>query len=286
MYQRGSSSLFDKLLSVSDYDLALEFRAACAVPWADYLLNPRTLRGSDFLMRWSQGVWSEHRILQAVNKTERYFAMPYGPSSAAPNDDPRQTELYLERLEKVGLGKVKRPDLLIFRKIDQPSISNFVDQFGGIEQLPFRLENQTQMREILKHALLAIECENSLWKASMMPGYGTQLTPMRRLGLKLGLKKGAVLPTVIIKDQDRKPLHDWQEYQKIKIHVWQVFYDLAFGISLDRAEDLFKEGLIEPTEQTFQAPGGATTRKLIYKIYYHYLTFRSFWGRGCELSQK
>lgn len=30
------------------------------------------------------------------------------------------------------------------------------------------------------------------------------------------------------------------------------------------------EGLILPTEQVFQAPGGATTRKAIYKYYYHY----------------
>ena len=28
--------------------------------------------------------------------------------------------------------------------------------------------------------------------------------------------------------------------------------------------------MIEPTIQVFQAPGGATTRKAIYKIYYHY----------------
>jgi hypothetical protein len=28
--------------------------------------------------------------------------------------------------------------------------------------------------------------------------------------------------------------------------------------------------LIEPTFQVFQAPGGATTKKAIYKFYYHY----------------
>ena len=30
------------------------------------------------------------------------------------------------------------------------------------------------------------------------------------------------------------------------------------------------EGFILPTEQVFQAPGGATTKKAIYKYYYHY----------------
>jgi hypothetical protein len=29
-------------------------------------------------------------------------------------------------------------------------------------------------------------------------------------------------------------------------------------------------GKIQPTQQVFQAPGGATTKKIIYKYYYHY----------------
>jgi hypothetical protein len=33
---------------------------------------------------------------------------------------------------------------------------------------------------------------------------------------------------------------------------------------------LVDDGLILPTEQVFQAPGGATTKKAIYKYYYHY----------------
>ena len=41
-------------------------------------------------------------------------------------------------------------------------------------------------------------------------------------------------------------------------------------MSLDRAEELINSELIEPTTQTFQAPGGATQKKVIYKFYYHY----------------
>lgn len=36
------------------------------VPWSNFLLNPRKLRGSDFLMRWSPGVWSEQQLVRAV----------------------------------------------------------------------------------------------------------------------------------------------------------------------------------------------------------------------------
>jgi hypothetical protein len=34
--------------------------------------------------------------------------------------------------------------------------------------------------------------------------------------------------------------------------------------------ELIESGKILPTEQVFQAPGGATTRKAIYKLYYQY----------------
>ena len=103
-----------------------------------------------------------------------------------------------------------------------------------------------------------------------MPDYGATLTPQRRLEGKIGLKKAAVLPTVIIKEEDRKPLIDWQLQNLVDIHIWHVFFDLAFGLSLNTAQDLINDGKILPTEQVFQAPGGATMKKAIYKFYYHY----------------
>ena len=86
----------------------------------------------------------------------------------------------------------------------------------------------------------------------------------------MGLKKNAVLPTVIIKEEDREPLTRWQDENNIPIHIWHVFFDRAYGLALTEAQRLIDDGLIEPTVQTFQAPGGATTQKTIYKFYYHY----------------
>ena len=262
--------VFERILSVSMEDIEVELRGHTAVPWADYYLNPRRLRGSDFLMRWSQGVWSEERIAQAVNRTGDYFALAYGPSGAAPDDDPREFELYFDRLETAGLGQIKRPDLLIFRATDKDSVNRTVERLGGVEELPFTPEDNPLMQELLSKAIVAIECENSLWRAKKMPDYNAKLTPQRRLDKKMGLKKSAVLPTVIIKEEDRTPLRNWQEQTGVKIHVWHVFYDEAYGISFDYAEELIDSGLIEPTVQTFQAPGGATTKKAIYKFYRHY----------------
>jgi hypothetical protein len=261
---------FESVLSVSTADLELLLRGHLPAPWADFWLNPRRLRGSDFLMRWSQGLWSEERLEQAVADTGRYFALAYGPSGTAPDEDVREFELYFERLEHAGLGRLKRPDLLIFPESLASEVEDVVERLGGIQELPFTSEDHPAMRKLLKSAIIAVECENSLWIAKQMPDYGTALSPQRRLGGELGLKKRAVLPTVILKDEDRAVLRSWQQERSVKIHIWHVFYDLAFGLSLDKAEELIRQGKTEPTVQVFQAPGGATTRKTIYKVYYLY----------------
>ncbi|MBU4275075.1 AccI family restriction endonuclease [Patescibacteria group bacterium] len=259
---------FEKTLSVSTEDITLELRDFPSLSWSDFLLNPRRLRGSDFLMRWSQGVWSENRLIEAVNETGEYFAIPYGPSGTAPTDDVHAFELYFERLEQAGLGDIKRPDLLVFKESNRESVDRILSGIGGVQELPFIQEDR--LRPLLDKATVAVESENSLWKSKKMPNYTTELTPQKRLNGKLGLKKTAVLPTIIIKEEDLDPLRRWERQQNVKIHVWHVFYDQAFGISFKEAERLISEGFIQPTIQVFQAPGGATTKKTIYKIYYRY----------------
>ena len=267
---RHTEHSFEKVLSVSTEEIQLTLRAHGHAPWADFLLNPRRLRGSDFLMRWSQGVWSEERLTQAVNATGRYFALPYGPSGTAPDNDVRAFELYFERLEQAGLGNIKRPDLLIYRTRDKHRVVSAVKALDGISELPFTPEDDAKMQDLLEHAIMAVECENSLWRAKQMPDYASPLSPQKRLGGRDGLKKTAVVPTIIIKDEDREPLKTWQNKRKIPLHVWHAFFDEAYGISFADADRLFACGDIEPTQQVFQAPGGATTKKVIYKIYYRH----------------
>ena len=263
-------SPFERLLAATSHAVEFEFRGLEPLAWSDFLLNPRRLRGSDFLMRWAQGNWSEQRLLDAVQATGEFFAIPYGPSGVAPDDDVRAFELYFERLELAGLGGMKRPDLLVFRAAHKRGVDEIVAGIGGLAELPFTPESHTAMRALLGRALLAVECENSLWIAARMPDFAAALTPQKRLGGKLGLKKSAVAPTVIVKDEDLAPLTQWQRQHGVAIHIWQVFYDLAFGIPLATAADVLNQGLILPTAQTFQAPGGPTTTKTIYKFYHHY----------------
>lgn len=252
---------------VQQADIEFRFSSLDMVEWADFFLNPRRLRGSDFLMRWSQGVWSEERILHMLNQSTDYYAIPYGPSGTAP-EDIREYELYFERLDAAGLGKVKRPDILVFGKSDMADVNRLVAQLGDLGELPFIPE--IELGNLLAKAVLAVECENSLWKAKQMPDYGKALKPQKRLRGQLGLARSAVVPTVILKQEDLAPLVAWQTEQGIPIHIWHVFYDIAIGIAFDDAQRLIAEGRIEPTKQKFQAPGGATTEKELYKIYYHY----------------
>jgi hypothetical protein len=260
--------LFERALSVPAEDLELELRGIREIAWGDFWLNPRRLRGSDFLMRWSQGVWAERLLVDAVNGTENFFAVPYGPSGTAPKDDVRSFELYFERLEAAGLGAAKRPDLLIFNSKDKPFVDNFIEGAGGGGEPPFTPE--PELRDLISKAVVAIECENSLWVAERMKDYKTEMKPQRRLGGKMGLPKTAILPNVIVKEEDWSPLSDWQTQHGVPIHIWQVFYDRAYGLSFGEAQRLVDEKLILPKEHTYQAPNGATTKKLLYYFYYRY----------------
>ena len=224
--------VFENVLSLPAESIEFLFRGIPDVEWAQFILNPRRLHGSDFLMRLSQGQWSERRFVDAVNATARFYAVPYGPSSVAPTAV-REYELYFERLEDAGLGGLKRPDLLVFDAKYESRVTELISQFGGVGELPFVAEEE--LLDLLALAIVAIECENSLWIASKMPDYGAELRAMKRLSGKLGLPKGAVLPTVILKEEDRRPLTQWQEMRSIPIHIWHAFYDRAYGLALDEA---------------------------------------------------
>ncbi len=206
----------------------------------------------------------------AVNRLGGFIALPYGPSGVAPDTGVRDFELYFERLEHAGLGKLKRPDLLIIASENAEEVHQVVAQLGGTGELPFTPEDDPRMQSILGMAVLAIECENSLWRSRQMPDYGTPLRPQKRLGGQMGLRKAAVVPTIILKEEDRDPLRGWQRAQKVPIHLWHCFYDQAFGIPFDAIESLIQIGQVEPHKQIFQAPGGATTTKIIYKVIYRH----------------
>jgi len=286
--------LFEQAFLVGEEDITFLLDFTGIIPWENFLLNPRRLRGSDFLMRWSQGQWSEQSIVSALEDTGEFFAIPYGISSVAPENDPRSAEVYFEFLDRANAERTKRPDLLVFPKRAQRQISSLLNELAATtppegvadmewqdansffaelsptQRLPFFREDHPIIRALLREALLGVEAENSLWITEKMPGFHENLRPMRRLDGKPGLPKNTVAPTIIIKKEDIEPLRAWEKNNSVPIHIWHIFFDRAFGISLTKALSLIKNGYIDGTLQSFQAPGGATTTKTIYKIYHHH----------------
>lgn len=255
---------FERFLQTSAVDLEIFLPASFAQEYCDFYLNPRYLRGSDFLMRWSQGRWAEDVVVRAINATGEFLAVPYGPSSVAPTE-PREMELYFERLDRAG-GVGKQPDLLILTKAGYGAIQEKLGAIG-LENIPFTPE--PSLAFLRDRALMAVEVENSLWVAKEMPHYG-QGRPMKWKGRPdlIGFAKNQKVPTVIIKDEDLEPLQEWETRYQVPVYVFHVFYDLAYFIALQQAMQLIEEGVITPTRQTFYAPGGPTTHKYIYKIFY------------------
>jgi len=261
----GSKKKRDVLVLAEDTDAL--FKEDYMIPLLTISLNPRQLRGSNFLIRWYQGVWSERRLKEAINNTGKYYAISYGLSGPAP-EDPKELPKYFERLEKAGHGEVKRPDLLIFKREDAEIVARIIKEFGGEKELPF--VGEESLKPLLERALVAIECENSMWIVENMPNWGEKLRPQRRLKGKLGLPKNAVVPNIIVKDEDRDPLNLWQRLWQTPIHVWHAFYDRVFGISLDDMERSIVEGFAIEKKQDYHSPAGKVSTKKTWNIPYYY----------------
>ncbi len=286
---------FERFLETAVADLDFVLPALFAQELCGFYLNPRYLRGSDFLMRFSQGRWAEDIVVRTINATDDFRAVPYGPSSVAPSD-PHEMERYFEKLDNAG-AVGKRPDLLVLPKECYEAVRPRLNEIG-LNNLPFTPEAELDF--LRSGAIIAVEVENSLWVAREMPDYGKGIAlvelvarPRRfrkpekiarwemwsknvrlfcsqseaRRRLK-GFLETAKVPTVIIKEEDLTPLIDWETTFGVPIFVFHLFYDEAYYISLRDARELIESGVILPTQQTFYAPGGPTTRKHIYKIWY------------------
>lgn len=184
--------------------------------------RPPTFRGSDFAMRYAQGQWSEERIIESINMSSGYRALPYGRLQIGPENKeeiPEYWEKYI-RAESVG----KRPDILLLRR------HNFERLTGNLPEDP-TLATDEELSPFLEAAICGIEAENSLWVADQMPDYGSDKIT----------RKDVKAPTVIVKEQDAPELLKWQEHHDIPVCVVQVFYDRGYIIRLDEILNAVEE---------------------------------------------
>jgi hypothetical protein len=70
---------FRRFLQTTEVDLDFLLPDLFPQVLGEFYLNPRYLRGSDFLMRFSQGRWAEDILVRTINATQDFFAVPYGP---------------------------------------------------------------------------------------------------------------------------------------------------------------------------------------------------------------
>jgi hypothetical protein len=126
----------------------------------NYLINPRRLRGSDFLMRWAQGRWSEEIVIRALNQTKHFGIIPYGPSTVAP-EDPEELELFFQKMDVIN-QEGKRPDLLLYDRATYDRARNEVERrLGSVEKVAET--SSSLLEDVISKATAALEVENSLW---------------------------------------------------------------------------------------------------------------------------
>jgi hypothetical protein len=77
---------FEQFLQTTKIELGFLLSDQFPQVLCEFYLNPRYLRGSDFLMRFSQGRWAEDILVRTINATDDLRAVPYGPSSVAPSE--------------------------------------------------------------------------------------------------------------------------------------------------------------------------------------------------------
>jgi hypothetical protein len=125
-----------------------------------FLINPRRLRGSDFLMRWTQGRWSEEIVVHALDETDQFGVIRYGPSTVAP-EDPSELEFFFEKMDVIA-KEGKRPDLLLYDKVTVDWARRELEhRLGSVEKMAET--SSEQVRDVITKARAAFEVENSLF---------------------------------------------------------------------------------------------------------------------------
>lgn len=262
------TDLFNLYLQLPNDELIWELeRTPCfALDVTDFVINPRRLRGSDFLMRWSQGRWSEEIVIRALNQTTQFGVIPYGPSTVAP-DDPQELELFFGKMDAMN-WEGKRPDLLLYDKLTFAWAQTQLEhRLGSIEKMAEA--PSAPLRDVIGRARAALEVENSLWVTEKMPGFGKPFSRYTRGKNKGRLKPAGIIPTIIVKQEDISRLQQWEADFGVPIYVVHIFYDRGYFIKFDDVLALLGAGELGMETHRFTNPDGtAASPKQVVKVPY------------------
>jgi hypothetical protein len=266
--QIQEGGFFNLYLQLPTEELWWEFGRSDHFPPEElgFLINPRRLRGSDFLMRWAQGRWAEEIVVRALNQTQQLGIIPYGPSTVAP-EDPNELEFFFEKMDVIA-EEGKRPDLLLYDKVTADWARRELEhRLGNVEKIAET--SSEQVRDVIAKALAAFEIENSLWVTEKMPGFGKPFSRYVRGKNKGRLKPAGIIPTLIVKQEDIPRLEQWEAKYGIPIYVVHIFYDRGYFIRFQDILGLLVSGELGMETQRFTNPDGtATAPKQIVKVPY------------------
>ena len=218
-------------------------------------------------MRYEQGRWSEERIIEAINNTTEFRAVPYGRSRVLITTDRAKIEEYWRKyteVEKYG----KRPNIIVFKKDYYDKIKNMLSEDPT-------LMSEEEWGPLIKQSVCGIEAENSLWRASKMPDKDLKL-PLPRINL--------IAPNIWVKKEDVERLLEWQAVYNKPIYIVQVFYDLAYAARLrticEKAQRIYsykerrlkikamkREGLIITKQKYTNSRTGISQEKVVYRLH-------------------
>lgn len=268
MSQVQGDDFFNSYLQLPTEELTWEFGRSDRLSPDElgFLINPRRLRGSDFLMRWAQGRWSEEIVVHALDETDHFGVIPYGPSTVAA-EDPNELEFFFEKMDVIA-KEGKRPDLLLYDKVTADWARRELEhRLGNIEKMAET--SSEQVRDVITKALAAFEIENSLWVTEKMPGFGKPFSRYVRGKSKGRLKPAGIIPTIIVKQEDIPRLERWEAEYGIPIYVVHIFYDRGYFIKFQDILGLLASGELGMETQRFTNPDGtAASPKQIVKVPY------------------
>jgi len=268
MYEFNRPDPFNLYLQLPTDELVWELDRIDYLPPDEvgFLMNPRRLRGSDFLMRWSQGRWSEEIVIQTLNQTSQFGIIPYGPSTVAP-EDPHELERFFEKMDVIA-QEGKHPDLLLYEKTKfERARSELEHRLGSIEKVAEM--PSAPLRDVITGARAALEIENNLWVTEKMPGFGKSFSRYTRGKNKGRLKPAGIIPTIMVKQEDIPRLQQWEADYGVPIYVVHIFYDRGYFIKFDDILNHLASGELGMETQRFTNPDGtASSPKQIVKVPY------------------
>jgi len=236
--------------------------------------TPR-FRGENFKGKWSLGSWAEQKIINAINASEHFRAVPYGKSEVSLTKNKKEKQEYWDlHKERESVGK--RPDILVFERDVYDRLITDEKNVALLKNLSNSLESEIQ--GFVQSSFFGIESEASIWQGERMTHFG------RHWSEKSGRQKKSVselaswtAPTIIVKDEDLNPLINWQDYYQKPIYIVHLFYDMAFMLDFARLREYIAKGIVKKEKFNY---GNAP--KDIYKTFYGLATE---FGKFTELAE-